>query len=201
MASSSLFTNAYAGYTACAPSRTTLMTGFHSGHFPREKLAGTNIPRTQDILTTPEMLQKAGYATAGLGKMAPLASPTEQGFDYFVGQVDQGLCPNMYPRMVDQDNATQNANLALNWAIPADAEKARTACMANPSNFNYTVDITHQQHMQWIEKHVTETGKDGAAPKPFFVYEAFTVPHAGGWGHAQVQPESGAPVCGQRSDL
>ena len=59
----------------------------------------------------------------------------------------------------------RNVNLTPNWAIPADAEKARTACMANPSNSNYTVDITHQQPMQWIEKHVTETGKDGAAPK------------------------------------
>jgi arylsulfatase A-like enzyme len=27
------FTNAYAGYTVCAPSRNTLMTGRHSGNF------------------------------------------------------------------------------------------------------------------------------------------------------------------------
>jgi hypothetical protein len=31
-----------------------------------------------DILTTPEMLQKAGYATAGVGKMAPLNAPVLQ---------------------------------------------------------------------------------------------------------------------------
>lgn len=29
---------------------------------------------------------------------------------------------------------------------------------------------------------------------PFYLYEAFTVPHAGGWGHAPSSPESGAPV-------
>ena len=54
------------------------MTGYHSGHFVREGLAGTNIPVKQKILTTQEMLQKAGYVTAGVGKMAPLSSPTAQ---------------------------------------------------------------------------------------------------------------------------
>lgn len=87
-----VFNHAYAGYTVCAPSRTTLMTGFHSGHFHREKLAGTTIPADQKILTTAEMLQKAGYATASIGKVAPLASPLMQGFDTFIGQISQGYC-------------------------------------------------------------------------------------------------------------
>lgn len=39
--------------------------------------------------------------------MAPLADPTESGFDYFIGQVDQGLCHNMYPRLYDSGNATK----------------------------------------------------------------------------------------------
>jgi arylsulfatase A-like enzyme len=188
------FTNAYAGYTVCAPSRTTLMTGFHSGHFPREGLAGTNIPASQKILTTGEMLQKAGYATAGIGKMAPLANPTEQGFDYFIGQIDQSACHNMYPHTIDSGNKTKNINLTLNWAIPQSAKDARTACMANPSNFNYTVDITHHQSMAWVTSHVTEQEarvQANLSRVPFFLYEAFTVPHAGGW-HGN--SESGAPV-------
>merc|ERR1719201_1521835 len=188
------FTNAYAGYTVCAPSRTTLMTGYHSGHFVREGLSGTNIPVKQKILTTQEMLQKAGYATAGVGKMAPLSSPTQQGFDYFIGQVDQGLCHNMYPRRVDTGNGTQNVNLSLNWAIPSDHEAARKACMANPDHFNYTVDITHQHSMAWVEQHVQKQRTMQTPRVPFYLYEAFTVPHAGGWGHAPQRPESGAPV-------
>jgi arylsulfatase A-like enzyme len=32
------------------------------------------------------LLQKAGYATAGVGKMAPLHDPVPQGFEYFIGQ-------------------------------------------------------------------------------------------------------------------
>ena len=44
---------------------------------------------------------EAGYRTAAFGKVAPLASPLEQGFEVFVGQVDQALCHNMYPKKID----------------------------------------------------------------------------------------------------
>ena len=165
------------------------MTGFHSGHFPREGLAGTNIPAGQKILTTPEMLQKAGYKTAGIGKLAPLAAPIEQGFDYFIGQVSQSACHNMYPPSIDSGNKTKNVPL-----LNKDNKPSRSACMADPSKFNYTVDITHEQSMSWITAHVSEQAERAQANLsrvPFFLYEAFTVPHAGGW---TGQAESGAPV-------
>ena len=183
------FTNAYAGYTVCAPSRTTLMTGFHSGHFPREGLNGEALAPAQSasLLTLPAMLQKAGYMTAAAGKVAPLTAPVEQGFDSFIGQVDQGLCHNMYPRFIDEGNATLNVNLSLNWAIAADAKAARAQCMASPSSFNYTVDITHHALLAFVRARAADGRK-------FFLYESFTVPHAGGWGHAPSMPESGAPV-------
>ena len=171
----SKFTNAYAGYTVCAPSRTTLMTGYHSGHFPAQNLAGTNIPASQDIPLLGTMLQNAGYATASIGKVAPLASPTTQGFDHFIGQVDQGLCHNMYPRSVDSGASAKNVNLTGNWEIPSTATAARTACMADPSSFNYTVDITHEQSMAWVRQQAAARDADGTR-KPFFLYEAFTVP-------------------------
>ena len=44
---------------------------------------------------------QAGYRTGAFGKVAPLASPLEQGFEVFVGQVDQALCHNMYPKKID----------------------------------------------------------------------------------------------------
>lgn len=186
------FTNAYAGYTVCAPSRTTLMTGFHSGHFGAKKLPGTSLPTSVNVLTTPEMLQKAGYATAGIGKMAPLNAPVLQGFDYFIGQINQGLCHNMYPRAIDTGNTSGlNVNLSLNFKIPANATAARAACMADPSQYNYTVDVTHEHSMAFIKN---QDGQLRDTAKPFFLYEAFTVPHAGGWGHAPSSPESGAPV-------
>ena len=79
------FTNAYAGYTVCAPSRTSLFTGRHSGNFLKHNLSGTAISPTE-IKTLPRYLKSVGYNTALVGKSAPLASPIESGFDYFRGR-------------------------------------------------------------------------------------------------------------------
>ena len=76
------FTNAYAGYTVCAPSRTSLFTGRHSGKFQQYHLPGTSLSPTQAV-TTAELLKQAGYTTALVGKSAPLTNPLQQGFDYF----------------------------------------------------------------------------------------------------------------------
>jgi arylsulfatase A len=120
------FTNAYAGYTVCAPSRTTFFTGRHSGHFQQNKLPGTSLaPGT--ATTAAMVLQRAGYTTGLMGKAAPLNNPVEQGFDVFLGQVNQGFCHNMYPHFIDQGNATMNVNLTLNWK-----NKSRDECMADP---------------------------------------------------------------------
>ena len=106
----------------------------------------------------------------------------------------------MYPRKIDTGAGQQNVNLSLNWAIPADAAAARTACMAHPASFNYTVDITHHNSLEWLRNHVEaqkqqqQQQQQQREKQPFFLYEAFTVPHAGGWDHAPGTAESGAPV-------
>ena len=51
-------------------------------------------------------------------------------------------------------------------------KRSREACMANPSLYNYTVDITQSHSIQWI----TSVQND---ENPFFLYMSFTVPHAG----------------------
>ena len=94
------FSRAYAGYTVCAPSRTTLMTGVHSGHFQARGFSGQNIAPNQ-APTVADVLKAAGYATALFGKAAPLSDPLRSGFDAFVGQVDQGACHDMYPAAID----------------------------------------------------------------------------------------------------
>lgn len=181
------FMQAYAGYTVCAPSRTTLFTGRHSGQFPKYGLPGTSLAPGQ-AKTTSGLLQQAGYTTAAFGKVAPLDSPMQQGFDAFTGQVSQGLCHNMYPEMIDTGNATRNLNLTLNWK-----PKNRELCMARPDDYNYTVDITHHRSIDWLDAHVGGAPSAGDA-EPFFLYIAYTVPHAGGWGSAPAEPEQGAPV-------
>jgi arylsulfatase A-like enzyme len=196
------FTNAYAGYTVCAPSRTTLMSGYHSGHFEAAGLnPGGLTPSWDKGILLPQLLKNAGYATAAIGKIAPLTEPVKSGFDYFFGQIDQGLCHNMYPRVVDTGDQQGNVKLVGNEKIPASTGEnhsaARAYCMDpdNIPNLEYTVDLTHQQAMDWIEN---DANKSRDPTKPFFLYESFTVPHAGGWGWAgsswNREMECGAPV-------
>eukprot|EP01061_Rhynchopus_euleeides_P006541 TRINITY_DN15581_c0_g1_i1.p1 TRINITY_DN15581_c0_g1~~TRINITY_DN15581_c0_g1_i1.p1 ORF type:complete len:506 (+),score=168.16 TRINITY_DN15581_c0_g1_i1:61-1518(+) len=178
------FTNAYAGYTVCAPSRTAFFTGRHSGNFAKYNLSGTEIPASQDVLTTAALLQKAGYTTGASGKIAPLLSPTSHGFDRFLGQIDQNDAHNMYPLRVDvQANASVSPGTQ---PLPLNSkEKNRKLCMADPESYNHTSDVFHDDAAAWLRE-VVEKGN------PFFLYLSFTVPHAGGW--SDVGLESGAPV-------
>ncbi|WP_262249791.1 sulfatase-like hydrolase/transferase [Parapedobacter soli] len=67
-----LFTQHYSGSTVCAPSRSVLMTGQHTGHTPiranKEFIPEGQFPMSGDALTIAEMLGKAGYATGAFGK-------------------------------------------------------------------------------------------------------------------------------------
>lgn len=177
-----VFTNAYAGYTVCAPSRTTFFTGRHSGQFVKHGLSGTDIHVKENVTTIAHVLQRAGYVTGAFGKVAPLTSPLQQGFDAFIGQVDQALCHNMYPKYIDTDDGRLNFELIGN-SNPA----SRTLCMQSPEVYNFTVDVFHQEAMKWLES-------VAQLPTPFFLYLSFTVPHAGGWGDAPHAPEDGNPV-------
>lgn len=77
------FTQAYAGCTVCAPSRSALMTGYHTGH-TRVRANGANGGKgpneralKADDLVVPELFKKAGYTTGmfGNGGLAVSATP------------------------------------------------------------------------------------------------------------------------------
>src|SRR5437762_11717777 len=60
------FTQYYAGSTVCAPSRTALMTGLHTGH---AWIRGNGeIPLRDEDTTVAMALRDAGYRTAVIGK-------------------------------------------------------------------------------------------------------------------------------------
>lgn len=64
-------TNAYCPVSVCSPSRYALMTGRYPWKSWRKSGVMRNYERSMidsDLLTLPEMLQQAGYTTAGFGK-------------------------------------------------------------------------------------------------------------------------------------
>ena len=95
------FTNAYAGATSCAPSRSALLTGKHGGHTYLRSNNGNVSIRDREV-TIAEVLKTAGYATSGYGKYGLGAPGTpgaaeRQGFDEFVGYYDQVHAHSHYP--------------------------------------------------------------------------------------------------------
>ncbi len=101
-----LFTQHYAGNTVCAPSRSVLMTGLHTGHTPirgnKEVQPEGQHPLPDTVFTMPKMLQQAGYVTGafgkwGLGFPGSEGDPMNQGFDEFFGYNCQRLGHHYYP--------------------------------------------------------------------------------------------------------
>ncbi len=102
----------YSASPVCAPSRTSLMTGKHTGHIPirgNKEVGGWTLntgegqmplPQTETSLAT--RFKSQGYQTAvvgkwGLGAPGTEGIPNKHGFDYFFGYLCQRKAHNQYP--------------------------------------------------------------------------------------------------------
>eukprot|EP00756_Hemistasia_phaeocysticola_P040049 Hpha_TRINITY_DN16844_c1_g2::TRINITY_DN16844_c1_g2_i1::g.152641::m.152641 len=181
------FTDAYAGYSVCAPSRTTLMTGRHSGHFTPTQ-GGQLLFKGNTTVAT--VLKRAGYATALFGKwgldgnngqmhVPGEGSPTVQGFDWFYGQFDQSLCHNYYPSYL--------WNNTLSVDIPKNQNASVDNCGADHDKCDWSADLWLQDAVDYI---LNSDGSRRPADKPFYAFVSFTSPHAGSVGS---KIENGVP--------
>jgi len=165
------FTRFYAGSTVCAPSRSVLMTGKHSGRTTVRGNAGAqgNSPqmlRAEDF-TVAEMLKQAGYATAligkwGLGMPGDEGQPTRQGFDYFYGYLSQHHAHNHFP-----DFLWRNAEKVPlpNQIVPVGTDGAGYATNAA----RFAGDLLAEEALAFVER---------AKAGPFFLYLSLVAPHA-----------------------
>lgn len=158
------FTSHYAGSTVCAPSRCVLMTGLHSGHC---RIRGNaRVPLEDEDVTVAEVLQDAGYATGlvgkwGLGEAGSPGIPNRQGFNYFYGYLNQVHAHNFYPEFLWRDThqvALQNEVIAVN-GLGGYATK----------RVDYSHDLFTEEALAFIDRN---------AGGPFFLYLAYTIPHA-----------------------
>jgi arylsulfatase A len=101
-----LFTQHYTGCTVSAPSRSSLMTGLHTGHTPirgnKDWQPEGNWPLPANTFTIAKMLKSKGYITGafgkwGLGYVDTEGDPNKMGFDEFYGYNCQSLAHNYYP--------------------------------------------------------------------------------------------------------
>ena len=144
------FTQYYAGSTVCAPSRTSLMTGLHTGH---AWIRGNgDIPLRLEDVTIAEVLREAGYRTAvigkwGLGTPGTTGQPDRQGFDYAFGFLDHRHAHRQYT-----DHLWRNGE-----RVAVDVER------------DYVNDLFTRETLAFIDRDDR---------RPFFVYLNYTVPHA-----------------------
>ncbi len=155
------FTQGYCGTAVCAPSRTSLMLGQHTGHSPiranRELKVEGQLPIPADSITVAKALKGSGYATAcmgkwGMGMFDTPGSPLKQGFDHFFGYNCQRHAHSYYPTYLYRDD--QRFELAGN-----DGKSVGRT---------YAQDLIQQDVEAWIRAQ-----KD----KPFFLFYAITLPH------------------------
>ena len=149
------FTQCYAGSNVCAPSRSVLMTGLHTGHTPVRANGLGKYLHDGDV-TTAEVLKRAGYATGGFGKWGlgdidTPGRPTAQGFDRFFGQLQQVHAHFYYPYWVWSDDTK--------FFLPENEGRKRS---------RYVHDEIHAQALQFIRDN---------RDRPFFCYLPYIIPH------------------------
>ncbi len=82
------FTNAFCTNALCAPARATALTGMYSRSTGALDNTKSHIPMAADIPLFTEILQKAGYEVAILGKIHTRNGVEERNWDYYFGHND-----------------------------------------------------------------------------------------------------------------
>ena len=164
------FTQFYAGTSVCAPSRASLMTGLHTGHTPirgnYEIQPEGQLPLPDATFTLAELFKKAGYTTGlfgkwGLGYPGSTGTPNKQGFDQFYGYNCQRQSHNFFPDHL--------------WHNTTRVELDNTPTKQQA----YAPELIQKHALQFLT-----SNRD----QPFFLYLAYTLPHAG------LQLPAGDPV-------
>ncbi|MCB1208715.1 MAG: arylsulfatase [Verrucomicrobiales bacterium] len=155
------YTQAYAGTSVCAPSRSTLMTGLHTGHCPiranREIQPEGQMPLPEDTPTVAQLLKGAGYATAvmgkwGMGMFDTTGSPLKKGFDHFYGYNCQRHAHSYFPTYLYNDDQR--------FDLPGNTGKG--------VGKTYAQNLIEDEVLRWVREK-----KD----QPFFLFYAITLPH------------------------
>lgn len=161
------FTQCYAGSMVCAPSRSVLLTGKHTGHTTVrgnygiggvKGLGGKDgrVPLKEEDVTFAEVLKQAGYTTGmtgkwGLGEPGTSGEPNSQGFYEWLGSLNQKRAHSYYPTFIwrNRDRISLEGNV--------DGKKTQ-----------YTHDMFTDFALEFIRTNQN---------KPFFPYLPYCIPH------------------------
>lgn len=152
------FTQHYAGTAVCAPTRSCIMTGQHTGHtYIRGNTPGSTYqkPIPDNVYTVAEVFKEQGYMTScigkwGLGDPFGEGSPLNQGFDHFFGYYGQVQAHDYYP-----DRLWRNLDTVH---LPNNTSQEHT----------YSHDLMTEEALDILTQY-----KDTS----FFIYLPYCIPH------------------------
>jgi arylsulfatase A-like enzyme len=156
------FTQCYAGSTVCAPSRSVLMTGQHTGH---TRIRGNQAyPLRAEDVTVAEVLKQAGYKTGafgkwGMGLQGTSGTPTRQGFEEWFGYLSQTHAHDYYPTQLWRSSTFNQVEDA-----PTDLSQNRDG-----KKGLYAPDLFSQVSSNFVRV---------SRFYSFFLYLPYTIPHA-----------------------
>ena len=149
------FTQCYAGSTVCAPSRSCLITGQHTGH---TRVRGNDyVPLLPDDPSIGKVMQAAAYRTAiigkwGLGEPGTTGVPNKQGFDEFFGYLNQVHAHDSFPTELWRNDRIE--------PLPANNDKKQGV---------YSNDLFLKECLNFVERN---------QERPFLLMWWHTIPHA-----------------------
>ena len=171
------FTQFYAGVSVCAPSRSSLMEGLHTGHsyIRGNKQNGEGNgqwPIPEGTVTIPSLLKKAGYATGmigkwGLGDPGTSGDPLKHGWDFYYGYTDQVLAHNYYPEYLLKNGE----KIYLDNEVKYLDDCFDPNCSYSTVRNDYSHDFMMEEALAFLDRN---------QDNPFFLYLPFTIPHDNG---------------------
>lgn len=156
-----LFENHYTGSTVCAPSRSSWLTGLHTGHTPirgnKELKPEGQEPMPDSLFTIGKLMKASGYKTAafgkwGLGFIETTGDPINQGFDYFFGYNCQRIAHRYFPEYL-WENQEKYPLKGNDWT----------------NKETYAQDVIHEKTMAFLEENKEDQ---------FFMFVPLVAPHA-----------------------
>lgn len=165
-----IFTNGYASYAVCGPSRAGIITGRYQDKFGYSrnplfapKDASLGLPLEEETIA--ESLKNGGYKTMAIGKWHLGAHesqrPLHRGFDEFFGFLSGGH--KYFPEQLNRNNLSE---------VGSQFDAYNTKLLKNNTRVEekaYLTDAFSREAVNFIDKKKKE---------PFFLYLAYNAPHA-----------------------
>jgi len=134
----------------------------------------SNVPLIKSDITVAELCKKNGYKTAmigkwGLGNPGTTGEPSNQGFDYYYGYLDQVLAHNYYPEFLMRNGKKEM--LANEVKYLSKKKWHRGLGSYSTKKVDYSHDLFTEEALHFIEEN---------KKNPFFLYLPYTIPHENG---------------------